>query len=358
MKWNPILLLLVLLVSCGGGDAGQGDPLQPLDFQHWGDTLGDSGADGLDQKGTSDGDAPGAPDLEDLASLDTGDATGTDTTGDALGTDTLPDTLADTSIDLLPVPEGFQIIFLDVGQGDSILLRFPEGSTMLVDGGGDGAGKWVVAPYLAAAGIDHLDIMVATHAHSDHIGGLDELIERVTVGRIWETGAEAETWDWYNFSEAADAADIKRLVVTRGYKTTLDGCAIKVLNSYEGWDNPNADSIVLRVDCEGKSLLLTGDVTSGAMLDMMDFVNADLDTDVAKIAHHGSPDSFEEFPAEVSAAVAVCSVGEGNPYNHPDSEVVAEWEATGAQVYRTDLRGKVVVTVNDGALVVEFPDED
>jgi beta-lactamase superfamily II metal-dependent hydrolase len=354
MKRNTILLLLVLLASCGGGDATPDVPFQPLDFQQGGDVLGDASADGLDAKVPPDGDAPEAPDQ-----TQTGDLTAEDTTGDTQPGDTGPqDTYQDTPMDLLPVPEGFQVVFLDVGQGDAMLLRFPGGSTMLVDAGPDGAGKWVVAPYLAAAGIAHLDIMVATHAHSDHIGGLDEVIERVTVGRIWESGAEADTWDWYNFSEAADAADIKRQVVTRGYETELDDCAIKVLNAYEGWDNPNADSVVLRITCEGKSFLLTGDVTSGAMMDMMDKVNADLDTDVAKLAHHGSPDSFDGFPAEVSAAVAVCSVGEGNPYNHPDGDIVAEWEDTGAQVYRTDLRGTVLVTAHAGTLTVEFPDEE
>ena len=144
-----------------------------------------------------------------------------------------PETTADTQpeADTLPPyepPDGFEVIFLDVGQGDSILLRFPAGSTMLVDGGNKSAGPAVILPYFDDIHLTQLDYLVVTHPDADHCGGLDDVVYGVDVGEVWENGQVADTWAWWDFSDAVDDEGVPRLVVVRGDEETIDGCEVEV----------------------------------------------------------------------------------------------------------------------------------
>lgn len=250
-------------------------------------------------------------------------------------------------------PDGFEIVFLDVGQGDAILVRFPAGSTMLVDGGSKSSGKYVILPYFEEIGLAHLDYLVVTHPDADHCGGLKDVVFGVYVGEVWENGQTNDTQAWWDFSDAVDMRGVHRQVVHRGDQQEIDGCSVEVLNADQGWGDTNGNSIVLSVDCEEVTVLLTGDAHAGTQEYLVQERGAELESDVVKVPHHGSSDRFEEFPSFVQPWTAVCSVGEGNGYGHPDAAVIEEWEATGANLVRTDEVGTVTITAKAGKLALE-----
>ncbi len=250
-------------------------------------------------------------------------------------------------------PDGFEIVFIDVGQGDAVLARFPNGSTMLVDGGGKSAGKYAVLPYFEQIGLTHLDYIVVTHPDADHCGGLKDVVLGVYVGELWENGQTNDTLAWWDFSDAVDFRGVHRQTVHRGDETQIDGCSVEVLNADQGWGDTNGNSIVLSVDCEGVTVLLTGDAHAGTQEYLVQEYGADLESDVLKVPHHGSSDRFSEFPSHVQPWTAICSVGAGNSYGHPDSGVVEEWEAAGANFVRTDEAGTVTITAKAGELEIE-----
>ncbi len=269
------------------------------------------------------------------------------------GQDLVPPDLPpeDTAVWYEP-PEHFTVVFLDIGQGDSILLQFPGGSTMLVDGGNKSAGWSTIVPYLHDLHLTRLDYVVVTHPDADHCGGLDDVVLDVDVGQVWENGQTADTWAWWDFSDAVDDQGIQRINVHRGYEEDVDGCYVQVLNANEGWGDANGNSVVLAVECEGIRVLLTGDAHSGTQEDLVDVYGTDLESDVVKVPHHGSWDRFSPFPSYVSPAVAACSVGPNNGYGHPDPEVIAEWQDVGAKFFRTDHSGHITVTIREGNLAV------
>ena len=248
-------------------------------------------------------------------------------------------------------PIGFEMDFIDVGQGDSILLRFPQGSTMLVDGGGKGAGWSVVVPYLQDLNLDYLDYLVVTHPDADHCGGLDDVVWEIEIGEAWENGQTNDTWAWWDFSDALDELEVPRRIVQRGDEEIIDGCEVEVFNGDEGWDDTNGNSIVLSIECQGIVLLLTGDAHAGTQEELTDEYPQGINSDVVKIPHHGSADRYTHFPSYVRPDIAVCSVG-ANGYGHPDPQVIQEWEDAGATFYRTDKAGTVVVTALAGELSV------
>ncbi len=263
-----------------------------------------------------------------------------------------PDTAPEDTAVWYEPPEHFTVVFLDIGQGDAILVQFPGGSTMLVDGGNKSSGWSTILPYLDDLHLTRLDYVVVTHPDADHCGGLDDVVLGVDVGQVWENGQVADTWAWWDFSDAVDDQGIQRITVHRGYEEHIDGCYVEVLNADEGWDDTNGNSVVMAVECEGIRVLLTGDAHSGTQEDLVDVFGTDLESDVVKIPHHGSWDRFSEFPTYVTPAVAACSVGAGNGYGHPDPDVVGEWQDVGAKFLRTDQSGNITVTIREGNLAV------
>jgi len=243
-------------------------------------------------------------------------------------------------------PDGLEVVFLDVGQGDAILVRFPLGATMLVDGGKNNSGVNLILPAFEKLHLVDLDYLVVTHADADHCGGLDEVVDGVAVEEVWENGIGKDTGTWWDFSDAVDKNGIPRITVQRGDVREIDACRVEILNADEGWGDSNGDSIVLSIECQGITVLLTGDAHAGTQEDLVDVFGAALAADLVKIPHHGSADRYSEFPSFVLPKVAACSVGAGNSYGHPDSTVIGEWKATGAEFYRTDQVGTITVATS------------
>jgi competence protein ComEC len=273
---------------------------------------------------------------------------GTDTTDDDNDNDGSPDDDSPT----YELPDGFEVVFYDVWQGDAALLRFPGGATMLIDGGLNDEGDFTILPHFDTLHLDFLDYVVVTHPDADHCGGLDEVLAAVDVGEVWENGETKDTESWTDFSDLVDELGIPRRIVHRDDVAEIDGCDVLVMNADQGWDEVNPNSVVLAIDCESITVLMSADITEEAQADLIDEYDDLLLSTVIKVPHHGSEDHSPLFAEYVAPEIAVISVGAGNDYGHPDAAVVAEWEAVGATVYRTDQDGTVVVRAKQGVFEV------
>jgi len=253
----------------------------------------------------------------------------------------------------------FEMTVVDVGQGDSILLAFPDGQLMLVDGGGIPSfgghpaqldiGEDVVSPYLWERGIRHIDVMACTHGHADHIGGLPALMDNFHPRQLW-TGANSDNPAWCALREKARQDGVRIVPLYQGQCFHYGGADLEVLapaRDYVPRTEPrNDDSLAFRVTFGERSFLLTGDIEK-PVEDQLVANGLVRKTDVLKVAHHGSKtSSTPEFVDIARPAYAVMSVGFENSYGHPSADVVERFEQLRSCVLRTDLDGFVTVTTS------------
>jgi competence protein ComEC len=264
-------------------------------------------------------------------------------------------------------PGELEMTAIDVGQGDSIFVVFPDGRRMLVDGGGIPAfghqtrsqldiGEDVVAPYLWDRGIRNLDVVVLSHGHEDHIGGLPALVGDFHPKELW-TGATPDSPTWQMLRAKAAANGVKIVPMHFPLRFAFGGAEIEVLAppaDYVPTDSPkNNDSLVLRVAYGRNGFLLSGDVERPIERGMLaeDEIRR---TDVLKVAHHGSrTSSTEDFVSAVEPVFAVISVGLDNSYGHPNRDVIERLRQHHAVVYRTDQDGLITVRGDGHRLHVE-----
>ncbi|NLB01489.1 MAG: MBL fold metallo-hydrolase [Methanomicrobiales archaeon] len=242
--------------------------------------------------------------------------------------------------------------FIDVGQGDSILVEFRD-KAMLIDAGERKTGERVVA-YLESQGVKRIDVMVATHAHSDHIGGLPTVISAFPVGQFVDAAQPHSTATYEKLLTLVEDQGIPYTAAERGKTIALDpDLEILILNpGARPLGDINEDSIVLKMTYGEISYLFTGDTGTPAEESMLS-AGLDLDADVLKVGHHASRyASSAKFLSAVSPAISVIEVGAGNDYGHPHEEAVERLEATGSRIYRTDLDGTVIVATDGRALTV------
>jgi competence protein ComEC len=258
---------------------------------------------------------------------------------------------------------------IDVGQGDSILLVFPNGQRMLVDGGGIPAfghqtqarldiGEDVVAPYLWERRFHTIDVMVLSHAHEDHAGGLPALIADFRPRELW-TGLtpESPAWDAVRAAAVRNGTRIVPLEAPR--RMNFGGDEIEVLAPVAGYtpsDVPkNNDSLVLEIRHGRHEFLLSGDIESGIERRILEDGGM-RPANVLKVAHHGSrTSSTPAFLDAAAPAFAVISVGFENSYRHPNREVLERLAERHAMSLRTDEDGLVTILSDGRRLAVETP---
>ena len=254
-------------------------------------------------------------------------------------------------------PGQLEMTAIDVGQGDSLLIVFPDGKRMVLDGGGIPVfsgrpraqleiGEDVVAPYLWDRGIKTVDVVALSHAHDDHIGGLPALIADFRPKEVW-TGATVDCPAWQSVREKAAAVGA-RIVPRQSHEHfAFGGAEIEVLApspDYIPADTPkNNDSLVLRLRFGRHSFLLTGDAERQVERDLLNAGEIQ-HTDVLKVGHHGSrTSSTEEFLAGLTPSFAVISDGFENSYGHPHPSVIERLHQFHTGVLRTDLQGSITI---------------
>lgn len=229
---------------------------------------------------------------------------------------------------------------IDVGQGDAILIHAP-GRVMMVDAGPREASDALVG-YLETCGVEEIDLLMVTHPHSDHIGGVPAILDNFRVGQVVSNGATHTTRAFELYLEAIESHGVPLTLGRAGDRFALaEGVRGEVLHPADmPGDDLNSDSLVIALSVGNVIFLLMGD------LPREEEVQVAREADVLKVSHHGSGDATGSlFLDIVRPGVAVISVGE-NPYGHPHDEVVESLNTRGIQVYRTDIDGTVVITTD------------
>lgn len=239
--------------------------------------------------------------------------------------------------------------YIDVGQGDCEFVEFPDGKTMLIDAGpADSADK--VISYIERLGYSSIDYVVATHPHTDHIGGMKKVIEHFRIGTVYMPDAESNTSTYSSLLKAIDkkGKKIKKAKAgTKIYSGSTSQLKVQTLAPVmDSYDSLNNYSVVIKITYGKVRLLYMGDAERESEEQMIK-KNYDLSADIIKVGHHGSStSSSQSFVKKVNAQFAIISVGENNDYHHPHNQVVNRWIKSGAEIIRTDECGDIVVTTD------------
>ena len=233
------------------------------------------------------------------------------------------------------------VYFIDVGQGDGILIDYGE-YEMLIDGGADGS----CVPFLREYVDGYLEVIVATHAHSDHIGGLDDVLRAFDVLEVVTNGATATSNAYANFSAAVAAEGIEFTAKKRNDTIALGDLELAVLHPFELVGDANDDSIVLLLSYINVSFLFTGDITCDVEQELLR-ESCLSDIDVLKVAHHGSAyGTCEPFLEIARPEIAVYSAGDGNRYGHPTDSTLMRLADVGALILGTDKQGNIAIATD------------
>ncbi len=254
-------------------------------------------------------------------------------------------------------PGELTVHFIDVGQGDCVLVCTPDRHSVLVDAGDEENSDRVVS-YLTKHGVRRVDLLVITHPHADHIGGLPAVLAEFGVSRVIDSGYPHGSPVYERVLSEIERRRIEYEVAQdeRSPSVCRD-VEFEVLwpptSTLEADTDLNNASVVVRVKFKGFALLLMGDVESKAEGRLL-AEHRNLRSTVLKVAHHGSSDSTSnEFLQVVKPEYAIVSVGLGNPYGHPSRSTLRRLAAVGAQVFRTDANGTVVVSTDGRRVHVE-----
>ncbi|MBU0687197.1 MAG: DNA internalization-related competence protein ComEC/Rec2 [Candidatus Margulisbacteria bacterium] len=241
-----------------------------------------------------------------------------------------------------------EILVLDVGQGDAILINTPNNKNILIDAGDLGFGKQVVMPVLKKRGVNKLELMILTHPHMDHMGGMPEVLEGIKVGAFYDPGVDHTADAYRKALKLIKNKNIYYEVVKCGNHFMCGDVDFYILGPPPGLIHSesylNDNSVIVRVVYKDFSMLLTGDAEYAAESALLDF---NIKSDVLKAGHHGSATaSTWEFLEAVRPAAAIISCGKRNKFRHPHKAALENLEKIGAKIYRTDLQGAIIIKTN------------
>jgi competence protein ComEC len=240
--------------------------------------------------------------------------------------------------------------FFNVGQGDSTLIQTPDGRTVLIDGGEANTG---IVSQLQGLGVQRIDLMIATHPHSDHIGGLVQVLQNFPVAKVLTNG-EAHTSSVYeHFLDGIIMAQAEFIDVKRGDVISLSGIDFHVLNPENNNNSDlNENSVVIQFTYDQTTFLMMGDGgadTESALLS----AGLPLKADILKVGHHGSTSgSTSAFLNAVQPKIALYSAGIDNQYGHPAPQIIDALTTVGATVYGTDKNGTISIKVDQNGYTI------
>lgn len=241
--------------------------------------------------------------------------------------------------------ENIKIHYLDVEQGDSIFIELPNNETMLIDAGESSKEK-IISNYIKKLDYTKIDYLIGTHPHADHIGGLAHIINNFNIGKIYMPKAVSTSKTYENLLTTILENDLKVTAAKAGVKIlNRDDLKVEIIapcsNSYEDLNNYSA---VIKITFKNNNFLFMGDAETKSENE----IQSNIKSNVIKIGHHGSnTSSSQSFINKVKPEYVIISVGENNKYDHPNQSIIDRWKNTGAEIYRTDLNGNIVV-ISDG----------
>ena len=242
--------------------------------------------------------------------------------------------------------DNMRVHYIDVKQGDSTFIEFPNDKTMLIDAGKKEQGSNVVN-YIKNLGYNKIDYVVGTHPDADHIGGLATVIESFAIGSIYMPKKSSTTQTYLNLLKVIKNKGLTIHTAISGVNIiSLDNLKVDIISPTKEYETSNESSAVIKIVYKNRKFLFMADATTDNEAD----IKADVESDVVKVGHHGSDTSSkEEFVQKTKAKYAVISVGE-NSYHHPYDIIVKRWENIGAEVLRTDKLGSIVISTDGNNL--------
>ena len=244
---------------------------------------------------------------------------------------------------------GLHIYFLDVGQGDAAVILC-DGEAMIIDGGESKHSSFIYSFLWNTLELEEVKIMIASHPHADHVGGLAAALNACPVGVLYTPVTEYETKTWQSVIKYAEAQGTPILIPEPGEQLALGGATVDILGPIWYSNNMNDLSLIVKITYGSTSFLFTGDAEWDEEHDLIE-AGIDLSADVLKVAHHGSDTSTSYvFLREVAPTYAVISVSKESQYGHPHSETLNRLEDAGVIVYRTDIQG-TIECISDGETI-------
>jgi len=250
------------------------------------------------------------------------------------------ETFADPS-----VSSSFAVHYIDVGHADAAIVLC-DGEAMLIDGGKDSDSD-IINKYLKKLNIKHLDYIIATHAHKDHVGGLSDILKKLTAGKVYAPQTQAVTNEYKNFLDSVEKQKLKIITPETGDKISLGTSIITFLGPIkETYDDLNDTSIVLRIEYDETSFLFTGDAGRESEADIIAAGYA-LKSTVLKVGHHGYASSATyDFLQEVKPEYAVISCDQDISDGEPSEEVLNRLHEADIKIYRTDMQDDIIAMSN------------
>ncbi len=244
-----------------------------------------------------------------------------------------------------------QIHFIDVGEGDSILINVHDGKKILVDAGNSDTGPGLVK-YLTSIGVSRIDHLILTHPHDDHIGGVFNILSEFKVGNLYDNGInDFPSTIYEDYVKSVRKEPSKYRVLQAGEQLLFGELKLEVINPRLPLTGDlNEDSIVLRLHYGDVNVLLSGDMGERGERRLMN-TGVELNSHILKIGHHGAENACtDDFLAAVGPQAAIISVGKNNIYSRPKAQTLKRLENAGIKIYRTDLNGHITLKTNGKVL--------
>lgn len=246
------------------------------------------------------------------------------------------------------------IHYIDVGQADSILIRYLD-NNVLIDAGNNSDGEKLVS-YFKSLGINNFNYVIGTHAHEDHVGGMDDIINNFSIEHFYMPDVVSNTMTYEDILDSLYKKKIKYETPSVDSKFCCQDICFKVLSVGNDKEDLNDTSIVLRLEYKNTSYLFTGDASTSVEKQILD---KDISSTVLKVGHHGSQySSSAQFLNKVKPQYSIISVGKDNKYGHPKSIVLNKLKRLNSIVYRTDLDGTIILYSDGDNISFKFENTD